>query len=442
MFRLLSLLLLFLDGASTFADKPNIVLIMADDLGRECLQCYGGESYETPNIDMLAATGTRFEACYATPMCSPTRVMLMTGRYSFRNYTTWAKMDFNQPTIAKSMKSAGYDTAIFGKWHLGGWESAPYGPTRAGFDQFATFDYEQVVREGGEIGNQFWQTKVWENGKNFRLMGYGPKFYRKQSLKFIREHASEDKQPFFLYYPLALAHRPFVPTDFSDALLSEKTVRNGEQKNFPAMVAYIDSIVGEVISELKRSGQYEETVIIFTSDNGTDNVGEAKGLTSQFRGTTVEGGKYLPTELGANVPLIMVGPGVKAGQVLSSPVDFTDIMPTLCELAGTEPPATCNGQCLLPALKTGDESTHDGLAYTWGVFEKSSKKYKDPRKYKSELIHVVRDQNWKLLSTGELYDLRNDWQEQFPIQVEESREVRGRLRKQLRGLQAEKSNLW
>lgn len=442
MFRLFFLIFLFAYGVTTFAAQPNIVLIMADDLGRECLQCYGGESYETPNIDILAAAGTRFEVCYATPMCSPTRVMLMTGRYSFRNYTAWAKMDFDGPTIAKSMKSAGYDTAIFGKWHLGGWESAPYGPTKAGFDQFATFDYEQVVREGGEIGNQFWKTKVWENGRNFRLDGYGPKFYREHALKFIRDHASKNAQPFFLYYPLALAHRPFVPTDESDSSLAEKTVRNGEQKNFPAMVAYIDFIVGEVISELKRSGQYEETLIIFTADNGTDNVGEAKGLTSQFRGTTVEGGKYLPSELGANVPLIVAGPEVKAGQVLSAAVDFTDIMPTLCDVADTDPPVSCDGQSLLPVLKTGDESTHDGAAYTWGVFERSSKKYKDPKKYKSDLIHVVRDQEWKLLSTGELYHLKKDWQEQNPVQAQQFPEVRKRLQKHLRGLRAEESNLW
>lgn len=189
----------------SYAERPNIILIMADDLGRDCLGCYGGESYQTPNIDALAAAGTRFECCYSTPMCSPTRVMLMTGRYNFRNYTTWARMDFSEPTMARALKAAGYETAIFGKWHLGGWDAAPYGPTQVGFDQFATFDYEQVVREGGQIGNQFWLTKVWENGKNFRLEGYGPAFYRQHALKFIREHAEPEAKPFFLYYPLVLS---------------------------------------------------------------------------------------------------------------------------------------------------------------------------------------------------------------------------------------------
>jgi len=96
------------------ANSPNIVFILADDLGRECLECYGGESYRTPNLNRLARQGTRFQCCYATPMCSPTRVMLMTGRYSFRNYQQWGRMDLNQPTLASVLQHAGYHTAVAG----------------------------------------------------------------------------------------------------------------------------------------------------------------------------------------------------------------------------------------------------------------------------------------------------------------------------------------
>lgn len=442
MFRLSFVCIVLAQSISAFAEQPNIVLIMADDLGRECLGCYGGESYQTPHIDSLAEQGTRFEACYATPMCSPTRVMLMTGRYSFQNYTEWGKMDFNQPALAKLLKSVGYQTAIFGKWHLGGWESAPYGPTQAGFDQYATFDYEQVVREGGKVGNQFWKTKVWENGKNFRLDGYGPKYYREHSLQFIRSHAAKDAKPFFLYYPLVLAHRPFVPTDLSRSPVAEKTARNGELKNFPSMVEYIDSIVGEIVAELKRSGLDDSTVIIFTADNGTDAVHEAKQLRSEYRGTSVAGGKYHPSELGANVPLIVCGPAVKTGQVLVAPVDFTDLLPTLCEVAGANIPATADGHSLLTTLATGDESSHDGLAYTWGVFQRSSKKYKDPRKYQSYLLHIVRDRDWKLLSNGQLYQLQEDWQELSPISKDANLDVRSRLNGYLKELRASSYRLW
>ena len=429
-------------AASERSSRPNIVFILADDLGRECVEVYGGRSYRTPNLNRLAAEGSRFEACYATPMCSPTRVMLMTGRLGFHSYTQWARMNFAEPTLGKLMKDAGYDTAIFGKWHLGGWDAPPYGPSRAGFDRYATFDYEKVVREGGIEGNQFWNTEVWADGRTFQLTGYGPAFYRKHALNFIAEHQGRNSRPFFLYYPLAHAHRPFVPTDSSKAPLSERTVRNGELKNFPAMVDYIDTIVGSVVGALKDSGQLERTVIFFSSDNGTDNVGEAKLLRSKYREVEIPGGKYLPTEMGANVPLIVRGPGIPKGRVLRAPVDFADIMPTLCTISETPAPKLTDGQSLWPMLQGGPESSHDGIAYTWGVYEHSSRKYKDPRKYQDELIHFVRDERWKLGSNGELFDLQNDWQEKNPLAKGVADDERTRLQEHLTRLRSSERKLW
>jgi arylsulfatase A len=436
---LLTLSVLTLPGRSA---QPNIVFILADDLGRECLEVYGGNSYQTPNLNQLAAEGTRFEACYATPMCSPTRVMLMTGRYSFHSYERWATMNFSSPTIGKLLQAAGYDTALFGKWHLGGWDSAPYGPTRAGFDRFATFDYEKVVREGGEIGNQFWKTEVWEEGRNFRLDGYSPAYYRDHALRFIREHEGTNNKPFFLYYPLAHAHRPFVPTDQVEATRSKRTVRNGDLKNFPAMVEYIDGIVGSVISTLKETGQLERTVIFFSADNGTDNVGEAKQLRSSYRGLEIPGGKYLPTELGANVPLIVRGPGIPRARVTRAPVDFTDMMPTLCSIAGIQAPDVADGEDLWPMLQGGPESMHDGLAYTWGVYEHSSRKYKNPRKYRDKIIHFIRDERWKLGSNGELFDLQNDWYEKAPLPHGIAAAARTHLEKHLSKLRGSETKIW
>ncbi|MCP4855761.1 MAG: sulfatase-like hydrolase/transferase [Fuerstiella sp.] len=423
--------------------SPNIVFILADDLGRECLESYGGTSYRTPNLNRLAEQGTRFECCYATPMCSPTRVMLMTGRYSFHNYRQWGRMDLEQPTLASVLQHSGYHTAVSGKWHLGGWDQPPYGPTRTGFGRYATFDYEKVVREGGQVGNQFWNTEIWKNGQNYRLnMEYGPAWYRRQALDFIREHAARNSPAFFLYYPLVHAHRPFVPTDHVAASAKERTTRNGKLKYFPAMVSYIDEIVGTVLDTLETTGQLENTVIFFAADNGTDNVGEAKELRSQYRGTKVAGGKYLPTELGANVPLLVRGPGVRQGRVVKLPVDFTDMLPTLCEIAETQCPSATDGESLWPMLQGAPETGHDGRAYTWGVFEHSSKKYKTPATYQNELIHVVRDGRWKLLSTGELFDLADDWQEQTPLPNGAERASRMRLRNHLDQLRSSASKLW
>ncbi|MCB1227880.1 MAG: sulfatase-like hydrolase/transferase [Verrucomicrobiales bacterium] len=421
---------------------PNVVFILADDLGRECLECYGGESYRTPNLNRLAQEGTRFEGCYATPMCSPTRCMLMTGRHNFRNYVQWARADFDQPMLAREMKRGGYDTALFGKWHLGGWDEAPFGPTRAGFDRYATWNYEVVVQETGKIGNQYWKTEVQEDGRAHRLEGYGPAYYEQAALDFIRAHADEKAAPFFIDYALVHAHRPFVPGDEDEATNEERITGAGDLKWFPDMVAYIDRTVGRVLAVLEETGQLDNTVVFFSADNGTDNVSVAKELRSRWRGGfETPGGKYLPTELGANVPLLVRGPGIPAGRVLKSPVDFTDMLPTLCAIAEVEPPARTDGENLWPMLRGGEETTHDGLAYTWGVYEHSSKKYKTPQSYADELQHFVRDARWKLSSNGDLFDLEN-WQDESPLPADAQPEVRARLRRALDGVREQGERLW
>ncbi len=437
-----AILLCFVSLTSALAGKPNVIFILADDLGRETLECYGGESYSTPNLNRLAEEGSRFEACYATPMCSPTRCMLMTGRHNFRNYTQWARMDFDQPTLGRQMKRGGYDTAVFGKWHLGGWDGPPFGPNIIGFDRYVSWNYEVVVAEQGIAGNQFWKTEVQEDGRQFRLDGYGPAYYEKAALDFIRGHPAAEGKPFFIYYPLVHAHRPFVPGENDEATDQERIAKRGDPKWFPDMVAYIDGTVGKVLRVLEETGQLENTVVFFSADNGTDNVSEAKGLTSRWRGIEVEGGKYLPTELGANVPMLVRGPGVSAGRVLKKPVDFTDVMPTLCAIAEVEIPGETDGEDLWPMLQGGPEDNHDGLAFTWGVYEHSSKKYKDPRMYSGELQHFVRDERWKLSSNGDLFDLEQDWQELAPLDEGTQGEVRKRLGARLDALRGSEPKLW
>jgi arylsulfatase A len=438
-FRLLLILLSLVTVA--WSRPANVIFILADDLGRETLGCYGGESYTTPNLDRLASEGTRFEACYATPMCSPTRCLLMTGRYNFRNYTEWARMDFSEPTLARHMKAGGYETAVFGKWHLGGWDAPPFGPNVVGFDRYVSWNYEIVVKETGIVGNQFWKTEVQEDGRSFRLEGYGPSYYEAAVVEFIRTHQAQSA-PFFIYYSLVHAHRPFVPGEGDEATNEERIAKRGDAKWFPDMVSYIDATVGRIVAALEEADQLDETVIFFSADNGTDNVAEARELRSRYRGLDIPGGKYLPTEMGANVPLLVRGPGVQAGRVLSKPVDLADMMPTLCEIAGVDAPALTDGESLWPMLQGGPESSHDGLAYTWGVYEHSSKKYKDPRTYADELLHFVRDERWKLSSGGDLFDLEMDWQEQSPLPPEEEPTVRGRLGAALEALRGNGDRRW
>lgn len=441
--RFLILLALLATSVSA-AERPNIVLILVDDFGRETIGALGGKSYATPNIDALAGDGMTFDICYATPMCSPTRNMLLSGKYNFRNYTAWGEYRFgDEPTIANTLSGAGYETAVTGKWHLGGWENEPFGPTLAGFHQYATFNYpEQLEEDDLNIGNFFWNTHLWVNGERDRLgETYSSAAFRDFSLDFIKAQ-SESDSPFFLYYPMILAHRPFTPTDLSEDTGVAHRGRIGDKENYPEMVTYIDNTIGAIRKALENSGQADNTLLLFTSDNGTDNVGEAKELRSAWNGQMLKGGKYVPTELGANVPLFAVWPEViEAGSRYTKPVDLTDLHTTLGKLAGAKLPLGLDGHDLSPVFRGTGESTRE-YAYTWGVHEYSSRKYKTPIEFRGELLHILRDERWKYQSDNTLWDLQDGWPQGEPLEKGAHKEVRERFREALRTLRQSEPKLW
>lgn len=455
MIRLRSLLLLvvgvlLVSNLSAEQSRPNVILILVDDFGRETIGALGGESYQTPHIDQLGVDGITFEICYATPMCSPTRNMLLSGQYNFRNYTAWGEYRFGEcPTIANTLAKAGYTTAITGKWHLGGWDKEPYGPTRAGFHRYTTFNYPEQLDEDSEgIGNFFWNTHLREKAARnanpkFNRIGenYSPARFRDFSLEFIEDHAGKDS-PFFLYYPMILAHRPFTPTDLSEENGVEHRGRKGDKANFPEMVTYIDNTLGEIRKKLEETGQAENTLLLFTADNGTDNVSDAKELRSRWNGKMLKGGKYIPTELGANVPFFAVWPGIiKPGTVYKKPTDFTDFHVTLAKLAKAELPENLDGHDLTPVfLGTGDSSRK--YAYTWGVHEYSSRKYKTPIEYRGELLHILRDERWKYQKDNTLWDLEAGWPQDAPVPKGEQKEVRKKMQSALEALRISKPKLW
>ncbi len=401
------------------AQRPNIVLILADDLGRECLPCYGGTSYQTPRLDRLAAEGMRFETCYATPLCATTRDLLLSGQYNFRSYRDWDEMAFDRSTLAQDLQKAGYATAVVGKWHRGGWTRSPKGPQLAGFDRYCSFNYPEMfeLQKEGLGGNCYWWTHLWQDDRRVEVKGRGTSDYLNDyAARFIREHRD---RPFFLYYAMNLVHRPFVATP--DRAGSEdferRTVKRGRVENFPAMVAYLDTLVGRLLDVLRSEGLEENTIVLFTADNGTDNVGEATTLRSDFQGRKVRGGKYFPTELGTNVPLLVRWPGVvKGGTVSQALTDFSDFRPTFCRLAGLPLPddLALDGQSLVPVL-TGKAQSHRPWIYTYGNYDRSSKKYKKPEQYPSDFTHYVRDERWKYGSDGTLFDLANDPFEETPL---------------------------
>ena len=445
----LAVLFALLPAAAWAAERPNIVLILADDFGRELLPVYGGTSYDTPNIDRLSREGLTFTTCYATPLCAPSRVELMTSQYGFRSYTAWGEIDRGADTFVRRLRGAGYLTAMGGKWHLGGWGERPRGVTAAGFERYCSYDYAAVLAAsfaGG--GNQYWGGAVVRDGEPGRLDRYGPDAFTGFVLDAIRARATDagaEDRPFFAYLPLDLLHRPFMPTPaHPDAPApgepppADWTGAVGSAEHFPAMLAHADRLVGRVLDTLDELGLADDTLVIFTSDNGTDNVHEAKTVRSDYQGRSVAGGKYFPTELGLNVPLVVRWPGrVEAGRVTDAVADFTDLGVTLCDLAGVAPPAHADGRSLLPVF-AGEEPAAKPAVYSWGNFDHSSRRYKEPAKYADRLLDVVRGPRWKLYSDGRLIDLPADRFEQRPVPpgtdpaADAARTTLTRFREQLR----------
>ncbi len=436
------------------AQRPNIVLILADDFGRELLTSYGGQSgYRTPHLDAMAKEGMQFQTCYATPMCVPSRVELLTGRYSFRNYTAWEQINRSQTTFPQLLKAAGYKTAMAGKWHPHGqWDLNPEPPIHAGFDEYCSYDSVSmgIQAKSGE-GNRFWGGTIIRNGKEETLDRYGPEVYSDFLIDFITRNKAG---PFLAYYAMTTMHRPFQPTPDhpnapkpGQAAPKEWMGSRGAPENFAPMLHYADEMVGKLMAAIDALGLGENTLIVFTADNGTDNHAEAKTIRTRFLNQLVSGGKYFPTELGVNVPLLIRWPGrVEAGSRRDELVDLTEFLPTFCELARIPVPNDykIDGRSLVPILQ-GQPGKPKPFTLTWGNYENNSSKYKDPANHTDKLLDAVRGPRYKLYSDGRLYDLENDFLEESPVEVGDSPEsdaARERLVRNLTNLRATEPRLW
>ena len=374
---LMAALPLLAEAAPSLPDKPNIILIMADDLGYECIGANGGTAYKTPVLDGLAKTGMRFEHCYSQPLCTPSRVQIMTGMYNVRNYVSFGRLDRKQTTFAHLVKNAGYATCIAGKWQLGRDQDAAQ---HFGFDQSCLWQHTRGGRsqEGGKkIDRRFVNPLLEINGeeKDFTNGEYGPQVCTDFICDFIEMNKEE---PFLVYYPMILTHCPFDPTpDSSDwdpkrlGSTSYKGDHRDYQRHFGDMLAYADKIVGQIVAQLEASGVRDNTLILFTGDNGTD-----QPIVSAWNGTTVAGGKGKMTDAGTRVPLIASWPGViDTGKVSQDLVDFSDFLPTLCDATGTEVPAdlTIDGRSFLPLL--AGPGTHAQRMGVLLVLKKRQKQY-------------------------------------------------------------------
>jgi len=354
------------------AKKPNIVFILADDLGLGDVGCYGADRYKTPNIDKLAKGGTMYTNSYTAPLCGPSRALILTGRYAFRtgatNQDATGEMTpAGEKMMPSVMKPAGYVTGSVGKWG-----QLPLGPAEFGFDEHLTFKGSGVYWNTQDKGKNYWV-----NGKKRDLKDkeYLPDVIQDFAVDFMTRHKSE---PFYLYYPMSHIHGEILPTPDS---------KPGQEDYYGDNIAYMDKLVGKFIAELERLKLRENTLVIFVGDNGTSG-GHAK--TSTIGGRPISGAKGEMLEGGALVPMIVNWPGkTPAGKVSHDLVDSTDFMPTFAEIAGAKLPANTliDGRSFAPQVygKKGQprEWIFIQLAKTW----------------------YVRDAAWKLNQAGELFDM-------------------------------------
>ncbi|MEM9481315.1 MAG: sulfatase-like hydrolase/transferase [Verrucomicrobiota bacterium] len=393
-------------GAALFpftaiADRPNVIVIMADDIGWECFSCYGGENNKTPHVDALAASGIRFENAHSQPICTPSRVQIMTGIYNNRNYVKFGFLDPEATTFGHLMKDAGYRTLVAGKWQLeGGFE----GPTKFGFDEYCLW---QLTRRPSRYPNPGLEINGEE--KDFKNGEFGPDLVSDYICDFIEKNKEE---PFFVYYPMIAPHWPFLPTPDSDDW--DPTMwkdAKGEPGGFKGpeywddMVLYTDKMVGKVVAKLEETGLRENTLVIFTGDNGT-----YESVTSDFRGKKYVGGKGKTKDNGTHVPFVVSWPAViEPNQVRKELVDFSDVLPTIVEAGGGTVPSELNvdGKSHVPLFR-GDESyVPRDYIYCWyertGIREKASE--------------YVRNEKFKLYGGGRFYNVKKDMEEKKDLRA-------------------------
>ena len=404
---------------TAFAEKPNIILFMADDLGVEGLSSYGSADYQTPRLDALAEGGIRFTHCYSQPLCTPSRVQIMTGRYNFRNYVNFGVLLPTEETFAHLLKNAGYATAVTGKWQLYGFDTrqAEAGgdgstPEQAGFDEYCLWQVKRPRKDGERYADPL----VTRTGGIDEVVkdGYGPDEFCTFAEGFIERNVDS---PFFLYYPMALTHDPFVPTPDTEGWSGDRYAKSPDK--IAGMIAYMDNVVGRVVDKLDALGLRENTVVLFTTDNGTH-----PSITTRMKdGSTITGNKGKPTDAGTHVPLIVSWPGTAPeGRVLDDLVDFSDFLPTVVELAGASLPEDreLDGHSFAPQLR-GEAGSPREWAFC----------HYNPNWGGREPARFARTQRWKLYDDGRFYDVPADPLEESPLPLnslsDDARVVRATL---------------
>jgi arylsulfatase A-like enzyme len=401
-----------LAGERTESGKPNIVMILVDDLGYGDLSSYGATDLKTPNIDALVAGGIRFDNFYANcPVCSPTRASLLTGRYPdlvgvpgvIRTHITnsWGHMAPQAVLLPKLLKPAGYRTAIVGKWHLG--LASPNTPNERGFDHFHGFL--------GDMMDDYYKHRRHEN--NYMRLnneeidpdGHATDLFTQWATDYIKQRAKSD-QPFFLYLAYNAPHTPIQPpVDWIERVKAREPGISDKRAKLVALIEHLDDGIGKVIALLKDCGMSDNTLVIFTSDNGGQlNVGANNG--------PLRAGKQDMYEGGIRVPMCAVWPGkIKPGSRSERTALTMHLFPTICEAAGANIDQQIDGRSILPTLLGRSQPAEDRFLF-WVRREGGH--------YGGRAYYAVRYGDYKLVQNSpfepmQLYNLRGDPQEQNPL---------------------------
>lgn len=438
-------------SASEAPRKPNIVLLLADDMGWEDLSCFGGTAVQTPNLDRLAKKGTRFTQFYAaSAVCTPTRASILTGRYPLRFDIQGHFPDDESHlprgvvTLPRLLKQAGYSTAHAGKWHLGGLHlkhiadraaSIP-GPREHGFDHYQCQNEEQPLR--GQMGRE--RTLYRKGGtcliRDEKRVESDDAFYDAHFtdingdyvIDMIRQFHGEGK-PFFINVWWLVPHKPYEPAPEPHWSATKSDGISDDQHRFRSMVTHMDTKVGQIVETLEQLGIRDDTLLVFTSDNGGAYEANIGGL---------KGGKTDLHEGGIRVPLILNWPGhIPSGRVTDAVGHTNDLLPTLCEAAGVAvpPKAQLDGISLLPHVIDGrplEEVQRGTLFWQIAFYRHLQRHTPKPKPYATE---AVRRGKWKLLARNaeptELFDIEADPFERKNL-IEAEPELVGQLTQQLR----------
>ena len=381
--------------------KPNIIFILADDLGIGNISCYGSDQFKTPNIDKLASTGMRFTHGYTAPLCGPSRALILTGRQPFRTGTTnqdrVGKLEPSKEICLPSvLKTAGYTSLMVGKW-----SQFPLQPSDFGFDQYMRF----------QASGKYWNTQpanksYTKNGEIVPLLDgeYLPDLMHNQVVDFISKNKNK---PFFAYYSMSHIHGEILPTPDSKPDSKDLYTDN---------INYMDKLVGKLVKALDSLKMRQNTIIVFMGDNGTAAEGASRAT---VQGKKLSGKKGDMLECGSLVPWIVNWKGGgQSGKVINDLVDATDWMPTFAALAGAKLPENVilDGKSFAPQLK-GEK----GTPREWIFMELGNQWY-------------VREEKWKLNRANELFDMRNAPFEEILIPADSKDEMAVSARQRLSGV--------